>query len=132
MKLNFIPFTLNENISEFKGQIQFVETDNGVDLYGAINPLNEFLKGIPVLSINLYFYQDRLITVYLNIDDSLKNQEKVIRIVEQALGRAKIFLNSQFQIKQGWEDDNKVLYIIRDQTLKKMYLYYSLREYSVI
>ena len=132
MKLNFIPFTLNENISEFKGQIQFVETDNGVDLYGAINPLNEFLKGIPGLSINLYFYQDRLITVYLNIDDSLKNQEKVIRIVEQALGRAKIFLNSQFQIKQGWEDDNKVLYIIRDETLKKIYLYYSLREYSVI
>lgn len=130
--MKFIPYQLNQSVGDFKGQIQFVEFDNGVDLYRAINPSNEFLRGIPVLSINLYFYQDRLITVYVNMEDSEENFEKVRGIIEQELGGPKISLEDKIQIKQAWENDNQIFYLIRNQTLKKQYLYYSLKEYNVM
>jgi len=129
MKFNFIPYLLNADKSELKEMIQYLATDNGIDLYKT--KLKTDLLGILVSNINLYFFEGSLITVYIHLASKSENFSHVRQILESRIKEE----GSVFKIDSadviGWESTSEFLGLVHDKTGKQLYLYYTLKEFSI-
>lgn len=131
MNFDFLPYQLNADISDFKNNVEYISSDNGVDLYKAKDGFIKALLGFPVTTVNLYFFEGNLITVYCH----LENTEGIFEILK---GKIEALLNmtgSPFSDNDNsgflWKSEFLVLAIVMGKDSHKMYLYYSVLRYSV-
>ncbi len=129
MKFNFIPYRLNANIAEFKDGIQYLATDNGIDLYKVKSKTTIF--DMLASDINLYFFEGNLITVYIHLATKAENLSQVRQMLESRIKEA----GKAFKIDSGevigWESASEFLGLVNDKTGKRLYLYYALKEFSI-
>lgn len=131
MNFDFLPYQLNADISDFKDIMEYISSENGVDLYRARDGFIKPLLNFPVTTVNLYFFEGTLITVYYH----LENNESIL---ETQKGGIEVLLNmigSPFSVNDNsgflWKSEFLVLAIVMGKDSHKMYLYYSLLSYSV-
>lgn len=129
MKFKFIPYHLNADIAELKQMIQYLVTENGIDLYKS--KLNTDIFGILVSDINLYFFEGSLITVYIHLASKSENFMHVRQILESRIKEEGRAFKSDSADVIGWENTNEFLGLVYDKTGKRLYLYYTLKEFSI-
>ena len=131
MDFNFIPYKLNTDISYFKDNIQYISSDNGVDLYIERNMRNPSILGLRVTIINLYFLEGSLITVYIHLGENPENIEEVKEILETEIKTQGRAIKTNSVMVYGWTEQNEFLGLLKDTRGKKLYLYYTLKKYNV-
>ena len=131
MNFNFIPFTLNAYLSHFQGQIQYISSDNGVDLYRAKDGFIKSLLGFPITMANLYFFEGSLITVYIQLGEVTEQLENVKTALEKTiLEKAKI-LETDSGIIYYWQSKSQFLGLLIKQNNNILLLYHSLNKFNV-
>ena len=129
MKFNFIPYRLNIDRAELKDEIKYLATDNGIDLYKA-KPKTTIL-GIVVTGFNLYFFEGNLITVYIHLAAKAEDYSQVRLILESRIKEeGKAFKVDSVEVI-GWEKETEFLGLVYDKTDKRLYLYYTMNEFSI-
>lgn len=131
MDFDFIPFKLNTDVSYYTKLIQYIGSDNGVELYKAGKALKKPVLSIPVSTVNLYFFEGSLITVYIHLEKNPESFELVRKTVEQSISSPEKSLKLDFGNGYSWESETATLALIRDMGKGKLYLYYSLKKFAV-
>ena len=131
MNFDFIPFKLNADLSQFKSQIHYISSDNGVELYKAGEELKNHFLGISITEVNLYFFEGSLITVYIQLGEDPDNIEAVKKTLEYAIKKDGKALKLSFGSGYGWNSQNKFLALMRTESINKLMLYFSLSEFAV-
>lgn len=129
MKFDFISYRLNADLADFKNAIQYLATDNGIDLYKVKSKTTIF--DMPVSDINLYFFEGNLITVYIHLATEAENLYQVRQLLESRIKEA----GEAFKIDSGevigWESASEFLGLVNDKTGKRLYLYHTLKRFSI-
>ncbi len=129
MKFNFIPYRLNADRAELKDEIMYVATDNGIDLYKT-KPKTAIL-GILVTGVNLYFFEGNLITVYIHLASKAEEFSQVRQILESRIKEERKAFKIDSGEVVGWKSSSEFLGLVYDKTGKRLYLYYTLKEFSI-
>ena len=132
MNFEFIPFRLNADLADYKELIDYISSENGIDIYKARDKLPSLISGITVRNANLYFNDGSLITVYLYLIQRHNNILLVLSDIENFIQKK----GYHFDIKQkqiyGWANEGEFLALIFDEEKKSLYMYYSLETYSCL
>lgn len=131
MNFDFIPYQLNADISDFKTNVEYISSDNGVDLYRAKDGFIKALLGFPVSSANLYFFEGNLITVYCHLENINDGFERLKGKIESLLNKTGVPFSDEDNLGFSWKSEYRVLAIVMVRNSNKMYLYYSILKYSV-
>lgn len=131
MNFDFLPLTLNSDITDFKGSIEYLGTDNGVDLYRAEKELKKPILNIQVFNCNLYFFEGSLITVYIHLEVIPENFRQVRQILEKNIKHEGKAFKTTSGVVCGWHNKHQFLALVNDRTNARLYLYYSLNEFSI-
>lgn len=131
MNFDFIPLTLNSDIADFMGSIEYLATDNGVDLYKARKELKMPILGIQISGCNLYFFEGSLITVYFHLTIKPDAVEQVRQNLESRTIEEGKTLNIDLGEVIGWENETEFFGIVNDKTGKRLYLYYAMKNFSI-
>lgn len=132
MNFNFLPYQLNADISDFKGNVEYISSDNGVDLYKAKDGFIKALLGFPVIMVNLYFFEGSLITAYIHLEDNPENIELASTTLEKSITKPGKSLKLDFGNGYYWKAENSTLALLQDMVKRKLYLYFSLNDFSVL
>lgn len=132
MNFEFLPYRLNADISDFKDNIEYISSDNGVDLYRAKDGFIKALLGFPVTDVNLYFYEGSLITVYIHLGENPENIEQVSKTLEHSITRPGKALKLDSGTGYIWKGESATLAIIQDMSKERLYLYNSLKRFDVL
>jgi hypothetical protein len=130
MNLSLMPYRLNTDFNEVADQVTYIDSYNGAKLY-KVNYPELIPTDIPITDIHLYFLEEKLITVYLHLENNVDHIETVVKALALELGLEGALSRSQFGLKYKWEIDNEVLVLVKDQIHWKFYIYYASRRYSV-
>ena len=131
MNFNFIPFTLNADLSHFQAQIQYISSENGVDLYKARQGLKKPILGILVSEVNLYFFEGSLITVYIHLKEKQFNISQIKYILEKVFNTKAMILSNDSGIVYYWKDESFYLGLLPMKDRNYLVLYYTLNNYCV-
>jgi hypothetical protein len=85
---------------------------------------------IALNEINLYFYENRLITVYIHLFDDLTDTD-VLAVIQHQLQAPPVSVETDSGKVWGWANQNSFLGIVKSQSSQRVYLYYTLREFNV-
>jgi len=132
MNFDFLPYQLNADICDFKNNVEYISSDNGVDLYRAKDGFIKALLGFPVTMVNLYFFEGNLITVYIRLEENPEYIELVSKTFEPSITRPGKALKLDFGNGYYWKAENSTLALLQDIENGKLYLYFSLNEFSVL
>lgn len=132
MNFDFLPYQLNADISDFKGNIQYISSDNGVDLYKAKDGFTKQILGFPVSMANLYFFEGSLITVYIHLGENPEHIEQVSKTLELSITRQGKPLKLDSGTGYIWKGERATLAIIQDKRKERLYLYNSLKRFDVL
>jgi hypothetical protein len=130
MNVAFMPFELNSDFKEIAHRISYVDTYNEAKLY-KVNAPTDLLQGMRVTDAHLYFLNEKLITVYLHLENNIDHIETLVKMLTLQLGLKGVLSRSQFGVKYRWEVDEEVLVLVKDQIHRKFYIYHALKKYSV-
>ena len=130
MNLSLMPYRLNTDFNEVADIVTYIDTYNGVKLYKVDQP-KLVITDIPLTDTHLYFLEEKLITVYLHLENNLDQIELIVETLTLQLGLQGILSRSQFGLKYKWDAGNELLMLVKDQILQKFYIYYTLKKYSV-
>lgn len=132
MDFGFLPFQLNADLSDFSDNIEYLSSDNGVDLYKINIGNKETILGFPSNLINLYFFEGSLVTVYYHLEETQSSFERLKKSLEGIL----IKPGTPFMMEDAygvfWTSQVYVLAVVVARISNKFYLYSSLKQYSVI
>ncbi len=131
MNFDFLPYQLNADISDFKDNVEYISSDNGVDLYRAKDGFINQILGFRVTMANLYFFEGSLITVYCHLENSEGSFERLKGKIEGILNKAATPFSDNDNSGFSWDSEYLVLAIVMVRDSDKMYLYYSMLKYSV-
>lgn len=129
MNKKSMPYHLNTDFSLYANLISYIDSYNGVKLYKVNTPPN--LLGIPLTDAHLYFLDEKLITVYLHLENSLRHIETIVQALTGEFGSEGMITKSAFGLKYKWETINEVFALVKDQIHRKFYIYYAIKEYNV-
>ncbi len=132
MNFDFLPFKLNTDLSYFKKLIQYISSDNGVELFKADEALRKPVLGIPVSTVNLYFFEGNLITVYIHLEENPESIELVNTTLVQSITRPGKALKPDLWNGYYWKAENSTLALLQDMVKGKLSLYFSLNDFSVL
>jgi hypothetical protein len=131
MNFEFIQYKLNADISYFKDNIQYISSDNGVDLYRAKEGFIRLLLGLPVSVTNLYFFEGSLITVYIQLGQVAEDLNNVKELLVEAIEVPYKHLNDESGIVYYWQDESQFLGLLIQQGKSVLLLYHSLNKFNV-
>ncbi len=131
MNFEFLPYKLYADISDFKDNMEYISSDNGIDLYRARDGFTKALMGFQVKTVNLYFFEGTLITVYCHLDNTEVILERLKRKIEVLLNMTGSPFSDNDNSGFLWKSEFLVLAIVMGKDSHKMYLYYSMLRYSV-
>jgi hypothetical protein len=131
MIFNFMPFRLNDDLSDFKDDIQYIYSANGVDLYRTKNGLIKDVVEIPVTVINLYFFEGTLITAYIKLAEPIDHLQKVREILENAIAEKAKILEMDSGLIYYWKCNNQFLGLLIQKNRNILLLYHSLIKFNV-
>jgi hypothetical protein len=86
---------------------------------------------LQVSNIHLYFYESRLITVYIHLIEESGGFDKVLDHLQEIIQVPATIINSNKGTVYGWSTDVEFLGLVYPENKKKLNLYYSLKEFSV-
>lgn len=131
MNFEFLPYQLNADLCDFKGNVEYISSDNGVDLYRAKDGFIKALLGFPVIMVNLYFFEGNLITAYIQLEEKVEHLHKVKEVlVKTTLEKAKI-LETDSGFVYYWHSNNQFLGLLIQQDKNILLLYHSLNKFNV-
>lgn len=131
MIFDFIPFKLNSDIANYKGQIEYVSSEHGVELYKLRKAFIKPLLGFHITSVNLYFFEGNLVTVYLHLAAQSLNMNLIKESIESTLGiKGEAVLDSKIK-GYKWSDVINILVLVDGSKELKLYLYFSSIHFSV-
>lgn len=125
-----MPYRLNAGFNEVAGLVTYIDSYNGAKLYKVKEP-KLVLTNIPLTDVHLYFLEEKLIAVYLHLENVLDHIESLVKTLSLEMGLNGILTRSQFGLRYTWEADGEVLMLIKDQIHRKFYIYNTLKRYSV-
>lgn len=125
-----MPYGLNGPLAEFRNNLSYISSFDKVNLYRVVETEPDFM-GVPLHDTHLYFLQDKLITSYMHLENELKYVCMLREMFTEIIGTDAVISKSQFGVKYTWQNEEKVLVIVKDQIHRKFYLYHSLRQYNV-
>ena len=125
-----MPYRLNADFNEIAEQVTYIDSYNGTKLYKVKEP-KLVLRDIPLTDVHLYFLEEKLITVYLHLENILDHIETLVKTLSLEMGLNGILSKSQFGLKYKWEAGDEVLMLVKDQIHRKFYIYYTLKKYNV-
>lgn len=131
MSFNFIPFKLNDDLSQYKDQIKYISSDNGVELYKVRNGLKIEILGILVSDVNLYFFEGNLITIYIHLNESPDHIERVKEIFEKEIKTKERALKIESGLLYCWTSENSFLGLLSSSGESKMKVYVSIDVFNI-
>lgn len=131
MNFDFLPYQLNADISDFKDNLEYISSDNGVDLYRAKDGFIKALLGFPVTMANLYFFEGSLITSYIQLAETIEQQHKVREVLGKASAGKTKTLESASGIVYYWQTNSQFLGLLIQQDKNILLIYHSLRKFNV-
>ncbi len=131
MKFDFIPFRFNANIADFKDEILYIATDNGVDLYKSKDEVRVLIPGILFSVANLYFFEVCLITVYIHLTSKSGDFGAVSHILANTIKEAGKVIKSENLEITSWSNNSEYLGLVKAINSDKLYLYYTLHKYNI-
>jgi hypothetical protein len=132
MNFDFLPYQLNADISDFKENVEYISSDNGVDLYRTKDGFIKALLGFPVTMANLYFFEGSLITVYIHLGENPEHFKQVNKTLELSITRPGKPLKLDSGTGYIWKGERATLAIIQDIRKERLYLYNSLKRFDVL
>jgi len=130
MNLSLMPYRLNTDFNAIAEQVTYVDSYNNARLYKVNNP-GQVLTNIPLTDTHLYFFEEKLITIYLHLENNLDHIETIVKAVTLEMGLKGTLSKSQFGLKYRWELNGEVLVLVKDQIHRKFYIYNALKRFSV-
>lgn len=131
MNFDFIPYQLNADISDFKGNVEFISSYNGVDLYRAKDGFIKALLGFSVKLANLYFFEGSLITAYIQLGEASGQLHNVKTGLEETISvRAKI-VETDSGFIYYWQRKSQFLGLLIQQAKNTILLYHSITKFCV-
>lgn len=131
MNFDFLPYQLHADISDFKDIMEYISSDNGVDLYmardGFIKPLLDF----PVTMANLYFFEGSLITAYVQFGETNEKLNKIIVALEKTTLEKARFLETDSGHVYYWQSSSQFLGLLIQQGKNILLLYHCLNKFNV-
>src|SRR5258705_13403150 len=115
MNFNFIPYRLNADLSHFKEDVEYICSDNGVDLYKVKKVLIKPILGISVSDVNLYFFEGSLITVYIHLAENPEYLSQVKEVLENCLKSQGKSFKTESGMIAGWNTNTEFLSLINDR-----------------
>lgn len=131
MNFDFIPYQLNADISDFKGNVEYISSDNGVDLYRAKDGFAKQILDFPVSMANLYFFEGSLITAYIQIGETNEHLQKLIEELEKTTFEKAKLLATDSEFVYYWQNDRQFLGLLIQQGKNILLLYHSLNKFNV-
>ena len=131
MNFGFLPYSLNADLSHFQGQIQYISSENGVDLYKVREELKKPILGIPVIDINFYFFEGSLITVYSHLGEFVCHLDKVIETIEKVILEYSKILKTHSSHVYYWQNKTQFLGLMVQRKSKSLLIYHSLELYNI-
>lgn len=132
MNFDFILCKLNAEISDFKGNVEYISSDNGVELYRAKEGFISHHLSFPVIRINLYFFEGNLITAYIHLGENPDSIEQFSKVLEHAIKSQGRALKLSYRKGYVWKAESSILALIQDMRKGKLYLYYSVKKFAVL
>lgn len=132
MNFEFLPYRLNADISDFKHNIEYISSDNGVDLYRGKEGFMKLLLGLRVSVVNLYFFEGNLITAYIHLGENPDSIEQVSKTLEHSIKRPGKALKLRYGNGYSWKAETSTLALIQDMRKGRLYLYHSLKRFNVL
>ncbi len=133
MNLEFIPFKLNADLADYKDSIEYISSDNGIDIYKARDKVPLLITGITVRNANLYFNDGSLITLYLYLVQTSNNLHHVLSDIENFIQKKGYhFQYTEQKQVYGWANEGVFLALILFEETHTLCLYYSLEEFSCL
>ena len=132
MNFEFIPFRLNADLADYKELIDYISSENGIDIYKARDKLPFPIPGLTVRNTNLYFNDGSLITVYIYLVQRHNNIQLDLLDIENFIQKKGYHFNIKQKQIYGWANEGEFLALIFDEEKKSLYMYYSLETYSCL
>jgi len=132
MNFEFIPFRLNADLRDYKDLLDYISTENGIDIYKARDELPTQIPGVTVSKANLYFYQCSLVTVYIYLVHHSNGLLPVLAKIENLIQKNGYKFDVQSKQVYGWANEGEFLALILVEETNSMCLYYSLETYSCL
>lgn len=132
MDFGFLPYQLNTDLSDLRDNIEYLSSENGVDLYKA---KDEFIKPVlafPVTMISLYFFEGSLITTYIHLGVDSGQFFKVRAVLD-----SNILIKSDRMVYDSgdfyyWQSKEQVISLIIDMHPQKVLkIYNSLNKFNI-
>ena len=127
----FMPFKLNADMLHFKDQIQYLSSDNGVDLYKAKEGFKTHLLGFAVSKINLYFFEGSLITIYIRFHKNAGDLSKLKSSLEKVIQKQAKLIETDTGYVHYWQIDDQFLGLMIQDKERVILLYNSLNKFNI-
>lgn len=131
MNFDFLPYQLNADISDFKDNVEYISSDNGVDLYRANDGFIKPLLGFPITMANLYFFEGSLITAYIQLRETNEHFQKLIEELEKTTFEKPKLLETDSGLVYFWQSNSQFLGLLIQQGKNVLLLYHSLNKFNV-
>ncbi len=131
MDFDFMPYRLNADISDFKDNIKYISSDNGVDLYKARKGLIKPIIDFQVVDTNLYFFEGSLITVYIQLSEKADNIIKVKEALDKALFKNSKIIEIDSGLLYYWQSNSYFLGLLIKKQGKFVTLYQSINKFNI-
>lgn len=131
MNFDFIPFQLNSDIASFKGQIDFISSNNGVELYKVRMSCIEPILGFKVSKVNLYFFEGNLVTVYIRLLGNIESIQKIIAVLNTTILKTGKTIETTSDRVHYWQGRSQFLGLLNKEGMKYFLIYHTLNEYNI-
>jgi len=131
MNSDFIPFKLNSDLKDLRHNLEYICSDNGIDVYKESQDLTRDVFGFPVNVVNLYFFEGSLITVYMHLTDNPEVYFQLYKILETSMKPHGMPLKLDCGSGYKWKCKTSTLTLIRDMKKGELFMYYSLKKFDV-
>lgn len=131
MNFNFLHIKLNTPIEEYKDNLKFLSTDNGVMLYEQIRLEKTRLFGYEIRSIFLFFF-DHLICVGYKLFINHDEYPDFIDCITLATASKPELINEAGQSFMKWKSSLETLYCFPNYEQQEIQLYHVNNKYDVM
>jgi hypothetical protein len=131
MNLNFIPYKLNADISDFNGNMEYISSDNGIDYYRTKESFMSQLLGFSVSVVNLYFFEGTLISVYIQIGEMPDKLHKLKVELEKALEKDAKYLKTITEVIHYWQGQDHFIGLLIQKEKNILLIYHTLNKFNV-
>ncbi|MGN6400967.1 MAG: hypothetical protein ACTHMD_10965 [Flavisolibacter sp.] len=131
MSFTILPYLLDTCLEQMKEKLTFHSVLDGVHYYD-IKPEHRLsILELSTSSISLYFFENRLISVYYRMEKSIRECNQVVALFKKQFHQKPFYQKLEGEVIYGWKDENEFVGILNSKHPSGITVYHTLDQYNV-